>query len=66
MKIFFSENNVDYGTYTFNYAIYAQKESMAELTEIYDKGFLPYTGNINIESDLFYLARSLRVDLQNF
>jgi arginine-tRNA-protein transferase len=39
---------------------------MAELTEIYDKGFLPYTGNINIESDLFYLARSLRVDLQNF
>lgn len=66
MKVFFSENNVDYGTYTFNYAIYAQKESQAELTEIYDKGFLPYTGNTNIESELFYLARSLRVNLEHF
>jgi leucyl-tRNA---protein transferase len=66
MKIFLSENNVDYGTYTFNYAVYAQKESQAELTEIYEKGFLPYTGNILIESELFYLARSLRVDLKNF
>jgi arginine-tRNA-protein transferase len=66
MKVFLSENNVDYGTYTFNYAVYAMKESQSELTEIYDKGFLPYTGNITIENELFYLARSLRVDLQNF
>ncbi|MCP9769191.1 GNAT family N-acetyltransferase [Lacihabitans sp. LS3-19] len=66
MKIFFSENNADYGTYTFNYAIYAQKESEAELNELYEKGFLPYTGNIHIEKELFYLARSLRVNLENF
>ena len=66
MKIFLSENNVDYGSYTFNYAVYALKESQSELTEIYEKGFLPYTGNASIESELFYLARSLRVDLEKF
>ena len=66
MKIFFSENRVDYSTYTFDYAIYCLKESQAELTEVYEKGFLPYTGNWGIDGDIFYLARSLRVDLERF
>jgi leucyl-tRNA---protein transferase len=66
MKVFCSENNVDYGTYTFNYAIYAVKESQSELSEVYEKGFLPYTGNISIEKETFYLARSLRVNLAAF
>lgn len=66
MKVFFSENQPDYSTYTFNYAIYCVKENQSELPLIYDKGFLPYTGNLKIESDIFYLARSLRVDLERF
>ncbi len=66
MKIFFSENQVDYNTYTFNYAIYCYKESQGELPEIYEKGFLPYSNNLTIESDIFYLARSLRVNLSKF
>ena len=66
MKIFFSENRVDYSTYTFDYAIYCLKESQSELPEVYEKGFLPYTGNLSIEGDTFYLARSLRVDLDRF
>lgn len=66
MKIFYSENNVDYSTYTFNYAVYCLKETEDELDQIYDKGFLPYTGNINLEDELFYMARSLRVNLENF
>jgi arginine-tRNA-protein transferase len=66
VKIFFSENNVDYTSYTFNYAIYAVKESQQEIDEIYSKGFLPYTGNVNINEELFYLARSLRVNLNDF
>lgn len=66
MKIFFSENRVDYSTYTFDYAIYCLKQSQAELPEIYEKGFLPYTGNLTIEGDIFYLARSLRVELERF
>ena len=66
MKVFFSENQPDYSTYTFNYAIYCVKEQQSELPAIYQQGFLPYTGNLAIEKDIFYLARSLRVDLDRF
>jgi arginine-tRNA-protein transferase len=66
MKIFFSENTVNYSSYTFSYAIYAKREDNEDLSPIYDKGFLPYTGNLSLESEVFYLARSLRVDLRNF
>jgi len=66
MKIYYSENKVDYSSYTFNYAIYCMKETQEELPDIYDKGFLPYTGNILLEKNVFYLARSLRVDLDRF
>ncbi|MEM6316775.1 MAG: GNAT family N-acetyltransferase [Bacteroidota bacterium] len=66
MKLFFSENQPDYSTYTFNYAIYAVKEEQTELPEIYNRGFLPYTGDLRIDQDIFYLARSLRVDLNRF
>ena len=66
MKIFFSENQPDYSTYTFNYAVYCIKEMQQELPKIYEKGFLPYTGNLKISSDIFYLARSLRVNLSHF
>jgi len=66
MNIFFSENHPDYSTYTFNYAIYCIKEAQNELPKIYEKGFLPYTGNLKIAADIFYLARSLRVNLERF
>jgi len=66
MKIFFSESNNDYTTYTFNYAVYCVKESVSEIPTIYDKGFLPYSSNINIQAETFYLARSLRVRLAAF
>jgi len=66
MKIFFSEYKTDYSTYTFSYAIYCIKEAAHELPLIYQKGFLPYTGNTELTDDTFYLARSLRIDLQNF
>jgi len=66
MKIFFSENQPDYASYTFNYAIYCIKEAQNELPAIYEKGFLPYSGNLKITADIFYLARSLRVNLNQF
>ena len=66
MKIFCSENTVDYGSYTFSYAIYAMREGAESLSPIYEKGFLPYTGDISLKKELFYLARSLRVDLGRF
>lgn len=66
MKVFFSENTVDYTSYTFNYALYALKESQDELSALYDKGFLPYTGNTALEKEVYYYARSLRVNLAHF
>jgi hypothetical protein len=66
MKIFYSENTVDYSSYTFSYAIYALREGLEDVSPIYDKGFLPYTGNITLEKELFYSARSLRFDLSRF
>jgi hypothetical protein len=66
MKVFLSESTVDYGSYTFSYAVYAMREGNEDVSPIYDKGFLPYTGNITLEHELFYLARSLRVDLSRF
>lgn len=66
MKVFYSENTVDYSSYTFSYAIYAMREGSEDVSPIYDKGFLPYTGNIDLEKEIFYLARSLRIDLERF
>lgn len=66
MKIFLSESITDYNTYTFNYAAYCIKESQVELPDIYAKGFLPYSNNIEIEPEIYYLCRSLRVDLATF
>lgn len=66
MKTFFSENTVDYGSYTFNYAAYAVREENEDLSPIYDKGYLPYTGDLSIQNEVFYMARSLRVNLENF
>lgn len=66
MKIFYSEYQTDYASYTFSYAVYGIRESPDELPTIYARGFLPYTGDLSLAEDYFYLARSLRVDLSRF
>jgi len=66
MKIFFAEASPDYSNYTFPYGIYAIAESADELAGVYNRGFLPYTGNEDLNHAVFYKARSLRVDLARF
>lgn len=66
MKTFFSEYQTNYSTYTFGYTAYCQIESSSEISNAYNKGFLPYTGNTRLESTTFYMARSLRIDLDRF
>jgi len=66
MKVIYSEHQVDYNTYTFSYGVYCIKESHDEISEIYARGFLPYTGNLEIVRDVFYLARSVRINLEKF
>ena len=66
MKVFYAEYQTDYSSYTFSYAVYCVKETNKELPDIYARGFLPYTGDLSLTEDHFYLARSLRVDLNRF
>lgn len=66
MKTFLSESIADYRTYTFNYSVYAVREPGDRLNDMYGRGFLPYSAQTNIASEIFYLARSLRVELAEF
>lgn len=66
MQILFSEYQNDYSTYTFAYAIYAIQERPEEISDLYARGFLPYTGDLSLPDTIFYLARSVRVDLERF
>ena len=66
MKIFKSESLVDYSSYTFNYAVYCLKENREDIPEIYDLGFLPYSNDPDLRREIYYLARSLRVNLVDF
>ena len=66
MKLIFSEYQINYDTYTFPFGVYCIKEPGDRLSEIYAKGFLPYTGDNKIKKDVFYLARSVRIALNKF
>jgi arginyl-tRNA--protein-N-Asp/Glu arginylyltransferase len=65
MRIFKSEFVHSYKTYAFGYAIYAEKEAGDIFSEIYEQGFLPYTGAKGIQNTL-YMARSARINLEEF
>ncbi len=65
MKIFKSEFVHSYKTYSFGYSEYALFEEGDNLSTIYKKGFLPYTGSKDIKRTL-YMARSARINLSSF
>lgn len=62
MKVIFSEFKPNYKNYYFPYQVYLKKEAGDDVDLIYQNGFLP----ARITTDLFYLARSVRIDLKNF
>lgn len=62
MKLFFSEFKPDYQKYHFPYQVWLLKEENDEIEKIYENGFLPIRSIPNV----YYLARSLRVDLSMF
>lgn len=65
MKLKFEEHSkVDYSHYKFPYCVYAVKEITDSYTDIYKQGFLPYTNDLSIADEIYYLARSVRIDLQ--
>lgn len=65
MKIFASEFGHSYETYSFAYSIYLKRELGDNLSLIYEKGFLPYSGSKDIK-DIFYMARGTRADIRTW
>nr|MBS0037165.1 GNAT family N-acetyltransferase [Saprospiraceae bacterium] len=66
MRIFYSEFNPYYESYSFPYGVYAVPENREDITEVYESGFLPFTGDLRLKESVFYKARSLRVNLEKF
>ncbi|MDB4984273.1 MAG: arginine-tRNA-protein transferase [Patescibacteria group bacterium] len=65
-RIFSSEFAHNYETYSFGYAVYAERFPDEFLDPIYSQGFLPYSGPFaKHDKRLFYMARSLRVAISN-
>lgn len=62
MKLLFSEARPDYGHYVFPYAVWAFPESGETAGDLFARGFLPSSRNL----DRFYLCRNVRVDLRRF
>lgn len=65
MKLFSQEFAHNYKKYLFGYTLHAEREENDMVDDLYNKGFLPYTGNIEIQNT-YYMARSCRVDLDKF
>ncbi|MDB5224778.1 MAG: arginine-tRNA-protein transferase [Candidatus Adlerbacteria bacterium] len=65
MRMFSSEFAHDYGSYTFAYGNYCERESGDTIAAIYRSGYLPYSGSQGVKN-IFYMARSARVALTDF
>ena len=62
MKLIFKESSVDYNQYNFGYSMYAILDSLKEIESIFNKGFLPFSNDLNSSLEKYYLARSLRIN----
>ncbi|MBI2612486.1 GNAT family N-acetyltransferase [Candidatus Kaiserbacteria bacterium] len=65
MRFFSSELGQDYSSLTFGYCNYAQLEAGDTLSQIYERGYLPYSGSPESKG-LFYMARGGRLYLPDF
>ncbi|NDV61329.1 hypothetical protein G0Q06_02560 [Puniceicoccales bacterium CK1056] len=63
---FKSEGPVLYNRYQFGYCEWLESTTGQNLKEAYEGGFLPYSADLSDPRHLFYMARSLRVDLGEF
>src|SRR3990167_6374032 len=66
MKFFSSELGQEYAkTYTFGYCNYGVLEPGDNISEMYERGYLPYSGSPESKG-MFYMARSGRIYLPEF
>lgn len=66
MRFFSSELGHEYAkTYTFGYCNYGLLESGDKISDMYERGYLPYSGSPDSKG-MFYMARSGRIHLPTF
>lgn len=65
MRIFHREFGSRYESYEFGYSTYGTLETGDALVDIYGSGFLPHSADPKA-TDLFYMARSVRIPLAEF
>jgi arginine-tRNA-protein transferase len=66
MRFFSSELGHEYAkTYTFGYCNYGVLESGDKVSDMYERGYLPYSGSPE-STGMFYMARSGRIYLPEF
>ncbi len=65
MKFFSSELGQNYSTLTFGFCNYGQLEQGDKLSEMYERGYLPYSGSPDSKG-LFYMSRGGRIYLPEF
>lgn len=63
MRLHFRESPIHYTQYHFPYQVFAEREDADPIAAIYEQGFLPASNEIADTRELFYLARSLRLNL---
>lgn len=63
MKFFLKEAPANYADYHFPYTLWAETGDSDPVEPLYAAGYLPYSADLQAHAQLFYMARSLRVDL---
>jgi hypothetical protein len=66
MKVFYSELTANPAYYSFGYSVYAELEAGDRLEECYEKGFLPFVGAREQDPKMLYMARGVRVRVEEF
>lgn len=66
MRLFFIEQSIDYQRYRFGYRPMLELEPGDTVEEVYERGFLPFSGDPADRRNLFYLARGIRWPLDRF
>ena len=66
MKKFLSEDRIDYQNYRFGYCVNIILEEDDSIEKAFERGYLPYTGNAKYTEEIYYLARSVRINLSRY
>jgi arginine-tRNA-protein transferase len=66
MRKILKEDRVDYKNYKFGYTLNIVLEESDSLEEALNSGYLPYTGDINSYEETYYMARSIRINLNEY